>query len=530
MKLTLKGVLQLDSLKNAQLLVGEDKLDELVNDIMVMERPDVEHWMTKNQLIITSLYSFYEDDSENFDIFVKKVRDYHGAGIIVKVGPKVENVPAELIEACREWEVPLISIPENTQYRDIIAEVTEYLLYAKRNEVDYYYQFHHEFLNLLRSPHVEIKDIVKLLSKLLDLPVLLLDKKKVIFSTNPYLIDFEVLDEEDFPYNKHFDFKRKLVYFPAIDKKHHVISTVAYTDSNHSYEIVVVETTSEVDLREVVVIENACHQVQIQGVNNRNIDIIKHSMKLDLLDIVLFHTTNNRHEIEEAIEQLHLNPDLKYRLLVMAHNLDVKEEEIENLFEQLLLPDFPQNMAKITSTMVIVIFPVLNEEDLDNKTVKNKLINNLKELNDECVQRVFITNPTDLMSLPEEIQKVRTFRSMLENSNQELQFVIEEDLFVYKMIQQFGDDQELLHLVPKDLFELYEDNYDLYTTLRSYLKNSLNTKRTAEELYVHPKTVTYRLNRITELSGINFDDGESLLNYNMGIKIVDYISPKKKNN
>ncbi|WP_018659814.1 PucR family transcriptional regulator [Allofustis seminis] len=525
MELTLEKTLQLESMKDAKLIVGENKLHQVISDIMVMEQPDVEHWLTKNQLILTSLYDYKDATKEEFEHFVKKIKRYHGAGIIVKVGRGVSTIPPDLITACQKSDIPLIKIPVTTQYRNVISEIMQFLLYAKRNEMDYYYQFHHEFLNLMHSSQVQLNDIVKLLSKLLNLPVMLLDRQNVIYATNPYYRDFEVLDEEDFAFNKYFDFKEKTYYFPSINKKYKAVTNIAYTDSKHAYELVVIQTDATIDLREIIVIENACHQLQIQAVNNRNIETIKHSMKLDLLDIVLFHTTSNKFEIDEAVNQLHLRKNVKYRLLIMAHNLKQNEEKIEKSFENLMQPEFPQYMSKITSTMIVIIFPILKEEDMDSKCIKQKLTQKLQHLNYDWIQQVFITEPTDVMLLPDEIQKVRKFRAMLEHSTPNGPFIIEEDMFIYKLIQQFGNSYQLLQIIPNGLLELHDEQPDLYITLRAYLENSLNKKKTAQKLYVHPKTITYRLNRITELTGIDFENGESLLTYNMAIKVIDYTLP-----
>ena len=54
----------------------------------------------------------------------------------------------------------------------------------------------------------------------------------------------------------------------------------------------------------------------------------------------------------------------------------------------------------------------------------------------------------------------------------------------------------------------------LIDTLLAYVNCDLNVKRAAEELYVHPNTAHYRLDRIAERTGCNlrrFDDLEQLI-------------------
>ncbi len=45
-----------------------------------------------------------------------------------------------------------------------------------------------------------------------------------------------------------------------------------------------------------------------------------------------------------------------------------------------------------------------------------------------------------------------------------------------------------------------------YTTLKTFLTNMKNYKLTAQQLYVHPNTISYRISRMDELFGITFED------------------------
>ncbi|MFS1512742.1 PucR family transcriptional regulator [Chengkuizengella sp. SCS-71B] len=51
-----------------------------------------------------------------------------------------------------------------------------------------------------------------------------------------------------------------------------------------------------------------------------------------------------------------------------------------------------------------------------------------------------------------------------------------------------------------------KNNTNLIRTLEIYLKNNCKLKRTAEELFIHPNTMNYRLKQIMELTSIDFDN------------------------
>jgi len=47
---------------------------------------------------------------------------------------------------------------------------------------------------------------------------------------------------------------------------------------------------------------------------------------------------------------------------------------------------------------------------------------------------------------------------------------------------------------------------ELYLTLRTYLEYNKNLRATAEALFLHRNSLTYRINRINELTGLDFNN------------------------
>ena len=60
----------------------------------------------------------------------------------------------------------------------------------------------------------------------------------------------------------------------------------------------------------------------------------------------------------------------------------------------------------------------------------------------------------------------------------------------------------------KSFAKIFEDE-EMMATVESFLENRMNVIQTAEKLYMHRNTLTYRLNKIMETTGLdlhNFDD------------------------
>lgn len=67
----------------------------------------------------------------------------------------------------------------------------------------------------------------------------------------------------------------------------------------------------------------------------------------------------------------------------------------------------------------------------------------------------------------------------------------------------------------------YDDSHQatLVLTLRSFYESRFSLTRSAKTLHVHPNTVTYRLKRIQELTGLDPADPDDLLLLSMGLKL-----------
>jgi len=78
----------------------------------------------------------------------------------------------------------------------------------------------------------------------------------------------------------------------------------------------------------------------------------------------------------------------------------------------------------------------------------------------------------------------------------------------------FNTDLEILQ--KKDL----ESQTKLLQTLEIYLLNNCRIKPTSEQLYIHTNTLKYRLNQITDLTSIDFDDFHSRMQLYIDLQLI----------
>jgi len=64
----------------------------------------------------------------------------------------------------------------------------------------------------------------------------------------------------------------------------------------------------------------------------------------------------------------------------------------------------------------------------------------------------------------------------------------------------------LNNFIRPEIKQLYEEHPELFKTLSVYLRTNRSFIRTAEELFLHPKTVKYRIQKITGSLNLNLEN------------------------
>ena len=95
------------------------------------------------------------------------------------------------------------------------------------------------------------------------------------------------------------------------------------------------------------------------------------------------------------------------------------------------------------------------------------------------------------------------------------------DLYVYRLLLQLEHHPELTAFKSKILGPLldHEGGEDLLRTLEAYFDHNGNQSQAAEALFIHRNTLTYRMDRIAEISGLDLDNTETRLALHLALRI-----------
>ena len=102
------------------------------------------------------------------------------------------------------------------------------------------------------------------------------------------------------------------------------------------------------------------------------------------------------------------------------------------------------------------------------------------------------------------------------------------NLGFFQIFGEIDDVTELERYIPETLKKLYEydDEHkgELIPTLQMYLRNNQSIKKTAGAMFVHYRTISHRMEKIKEITGINFDNANEVLAVSNGLVIYKMLN------
>jgi purine catabolism regulator len=98
-----------------------------------------------------------------------------------------------------------------------------------------------------------------------------------------------------------------------------------------------------------------------------------------------------------------------------------------------------------------------------------------------------------------------------------------EQMGLYRLLAELRGRDELARFYDETLGELArydrEHNTELVHTLEAFFEGNANASQTSRALYVHRNTLNYRLQRIVEITGLDLNDAEARLAFQLALKI-----------
>jgi PucR family transcriptional regulator, purine catabolism regulatory protein len=550
-----KDLLKQQILRDATFMGDSSGLNNIINGVTVLESPDIADWLKGGELLITSLYPIRELTSEQVSDWVARLSEKKVSALIIKIQKVFAEIPSYLLEASKQYQVPIIQISKDIAFIDIMYPVMEELFNDKVKKLEYYKEVHDRFTALSLADEGEHK-IIGTLEELIGNPVALYDRDfRCIASTNDAISLFygmEHVEKKEEIKDTKFPFYRQSVIFPSIqDQKGEQIIVTIETINHIKLYLAITELNKQITSFDFIAIENAATALSLGLIKKFAISEVERKFKDDLIDDLISGKTGSLHSLRDRANAIDFNLDSQY--VAVLFNLESKHSKSEDS-EKLTSHKQRQTHYKYLrdtiefyekdaivrerSNVIIVLWNVQQKDDNDRdwlnqiKTTVSHIQKKFNKYNELSAVQVGIGNVAqDALDLSQTYQEAQDSLELGQLYYQGNFVVSFGELGVYRLLYQFKDVSELRTFIPQTLKKLLNYDHsvknDLLETLKVFLQTSQNAAKTAQRLFVHYKTVTYRIDRIKEITGINFDDPEETLAVQMGFKILDVLYKEK---
>jgi len=148
-----------------------------------MEVPDILPWVKPGQLLLTTAYPL-RDEHAALSALVPGLAERGLAGFAIKPTRYIEAIPPVMVEAAERLAFPLIELPPEASFDEVINAVLGSILNAQAVRLERSAAIHDRFTRIVLSGG-GLREIAQTLAELIEHPAAILDPDGAILATSP---------------------------------------------------------------------------------------------------------------------------------------------------------------------------------------------------------------------------------------------------------------------------------------------------------------------------------------------------------
>ena len=544
MAYTVRKLLESEQFPKMKLLCGEKGLDLEVKGIRIIEIEDMERYLTGGEILITSFQVYLSCSDREVEQHFEDLVKSDISGFIVKKRKEYDPTGRRLSlleKHCKKYEIPLVEISEDSYYWGIIRYVIMQVFDKDTARLKYFKITHDNFNTFILNNNGSCNtasDIIKFLSVMIENPVVLYyGNLNCMVSTNSDNSKL-ILSDEIQPYKPNII--TKFQYMKQM--KGSCVQYVVKFAILNEMEIYITITEENRELTELdyMAIENAIINLQYGFLSEFAQDEVKKKYQRDLIHNILNGLLSSK-EMTEAAAQLGMKESDTYRVVdfhTIKKNVQRKytKEQLHEVgvIEGELMHLLPDALIYRNMDQIVMI------QQVDSDQTELEYQKEMEEI-EEVIQRSILYRKKDTdfqIGIGKSVEGYQRLKESYYEASQAIKYieiirqvtgdknksvVHYSNLGFFQIFGKVDDMTELERCIPETLKKLYlyddEHKGELITTLQMYLRNKQSIRKTADAMFVHYRTISYRLEKIKQISGINFDNANEVLAVSNGLII-----------
>ena len=160
-------------LDGAEVLAGHGGLDRGIVSVNVMEVPDIVEWVRPGELLLTTAYTF-SDDPAALERLIPQLKEKDVCGLGIKTHRYISEVPKSAIELANILDFPIIRIPQDVPYGELIKEIFNHIIGEQTRLLSRINDFNHTVREIMLR-HGGMQEIVEQIYQATGAPVMIRD-------------------------------------------------------------------------------------------------------------------------------------------------------------------------------------------------------------------------------------------------------------------------------------------------------------------------------------------------------------------
>ena len=544
MAYTVRKLLESEQFPKMKLLCGEKGLDLEVKGIRIIEIEDMERYLTGGEILITSFQVYLSCSDREVEQHFEDLVKSDISGFIVKKRKEYDPTGRRLSlleKHCKKYEIPLVEISEDSYYWGIIRYVIMQVFDKDTARLKYFKITHDNFNTFILNNNGSCNtasDIIKFLSVMIENPVVLYyGNLNCMVSTN---LDNSklILSDEIQPYKPNIITKFQYMKQMKGSCVQYVVKFAILSEVE--IYITITEENRELTELDYMAIENAIINLQYGFLSEFAQDEVKKKYQRDIIHNILNGLLSSK-EMTEAAAQLGMKESDTYRV-VDFHTIK-KNVQRKYTKEQL------HEVGVIVGELMYLLPDALIYRNMDQIVMIQQVDSNQTELEyqkemeevEDVIQRSILYRKKDTdfqIGIGKSVEGYQRLKESYHEASRAIKYieiirqvtgdknksvVHYSNLGFFQIFGEIDDVTELERYIPETLKKLYlyddEHKGELITTLQMYLRNKQSIRKTADAMFVHYRTISYRLEKIKQISGINFDNANEVLAVSNGLII-----------
>lgn len=541
---TIKDFIDSNKFPGMKLISDNSGINREIKGARIIAVPDMEKFLGGGELLLTSLMVYEKLDERMMLSHLEELNKKQISGFIVK---RIENIAHQnklfetLLRFCNEHSIPVLEIPQDLSYWPIIKHLLLQVFNIEIAKAVYSKMTRDEFNRLFSEEIGEYRSLEDLFDKagrIFGNPIALYDENfRYMYSSTSEKSDLIIADDNE-------------KYVPNIISR---------------YEYIRQKRKNVEYVRKINILNQCMFYLVISEVNEplRELDFITLDSLMPLLLYVLTQIVTEKNmekkyhrdleyrmlngslseaEEDDVANLLNLSATDDYKVITCylktenyKENFTVFQRKKMEVIEKAILDFVPREYIYCNTNRVIYIH---KENRKDGKLdLRKKLEEFQKKIQDQLEEEK--GKYEFLIGIGKSAKGYHDLKNSFEDSKTAIEYIdvirkitgdIQKsvvdcsELGFFHIFANIKDEKQLRMYIPDEVNEIHQydiqKNGELLDTLECYLNHKQSIRKASELMGVHSRTVSYRLQKIVKLTGMDFDNIAEMLAVRNGIIIL----------